>query len=72
MLATKFYYKDGTIKTFTQVGSVETGYTDNGTKYQLIYAIDSDNGYEVGIQLFDKEGALRILIDDGYNIEFYE
>jgi hypothetical protein len=68
----KFYYSNGKIKTFNQFGDVETGSTDDGTEYQLIYAIDSDDGYQVGIQLFDDRGVLRLLVAHGYDIEFYE
>lgn len=68
----KFYFEDGKIKSFTQIGKIEKGFTENGTRYQLMLAIDNENGYEVGIQLFDDVNALRILISDGYNIEYYE
>lgn len=68
----KFYFEDGKVKTFTQIRKIEKGFTENGTRYQLMIAIDDENGYEVGIQLFDDVNALRILIDDGYNVEYYE
>jgi hypothetical protein len=67
-----FYYKDGSVKRFHQVGDVEKNKTKSGESYQLIMCIDNEDGSQVAIQLFDDDTALRVLIADGYFVEFHK
>ena len=55
-----------------QVGSVETGKTEGGYKYQGINVIDNDTGKELYLQLFDENGVLRLIFDSENKIEFYK
>ena len=65
-----FYYPNNTKRIVHQVGDVREDKTKGGDKYQIITVIDED-GSEMAIQLFDDGTALRILIADGYYIEFH-
>jgi hypothetical protein len=65
-----FYYPNDTKRTVHQVGNVKEDKTKGGDKYQIITCID-DEGAELAIQLFDSGEALRILIADGYYVEFH-
>ena len=65
-----FYYENGTKRTFHQIGDVNEGKTNSGDGYQIIKCIDQD-GYDVAIQLFDTDTALRIIVSDGNSIEFH-
>jgi hypothetical protein len=51
-----FYYTNGNVKRFHQVGDV--------TK--------DENGKKVALQLFDEDSTLRILISDGNFVEFHK
>ena len=66
-----FYYGNGKIITFYRIGSVEKGVTKGGQEYQLVYCIDED-GVEVVMQLFEDNACLRVVIGDGYTIEFHK
>lgn len=55
-----------------QVGSVETGKTEGGYKYQGVNVIDNDTGKELYLQLFDENGVLRLIFDSENKIEFYK
>ncbi|MFY7988487.1 MAG: hypothetical protein ACOVNP_06355 [Flavobacterium sp.] len=67
----KFYYTDtGKTKTFYQVSGLETGKTEGGYEYQLIEVIDGEDGYKLILQLFDNDDVLRLIISEGYIIEF--
>jgi hypothetical protein len=66
-----FYYNDGTVKRFHQVGNVEENKTVTGQGYQIITCIDNQDGKQIAIQLFDDDTALRILIAKGYFVEFH-
>ena len=66
-----FYYNDGTVKRFHQIGNVEENKTVTGQGYQIITCIDNQDGKQIAIQLFDDDTALRILIAKGYFVEFH-
>ena len=67
-----FYYTNESTKRFHQVGDVKEDKTKSGEPYQLIVCIDDEDGTKVAIQLFDDDTALRILISDGYFVEFHK
>lgn len=56
--------------TFYQIESPRTGKTKNGESYQIVECVDQD-GEKVALQLFDDDTCLRILIAQGYYIEFH-
>jgi hypothetical protein len=66
-----FYYTNGSVRTFHQVTSTESGKTKNNESYQIVECIDDEDGSKVAIQLFDDDTCLRIIIDAGYCIEFH-
>jgi hypothetical protein len=65
-----FYYTNGNTRSFHQISSVTQSKTENGQGYQFIDCVDQD-GTKVGIQLFDDDTCLRILIAKGYMVEFH-
>ena len=68
----KFYYPNsGESKTFYQVSKLEKGKTEGGYEYQLIEVIDGEDGYKLTLQLFDKDDVLRLIIAEGYKVEYY-
>jgi len=67
-----FYYANGNVKKFHQVGDVTEGKTKSGEGYQIIICIDDKDGKKVALQLFDEDSTLRILISDGYYAEFHK
>lgn len=67
-----FRYANGTSKKFFQVSNVTNGKTEGGYEYQMIDIIDAENGNELILQLFDNDNVLRLVIDDGYSLEFYK
>lgn len=66
-----FYYPNGAKRTMHQVDNVREDKTKNGEKYQIITCVDDEDGKELAIQLFDDGTALRILIAEGYFVEFH-
>lgn len=66
-----FYYNDGTVKRFHQIGNVEENKTNSGQGYQIITCVDNQDGKQIAIQLFDDDTTLRILIAKGYFVEFH-
>jgi hypothetical protein len=66
-----FYYTNGSVRTFHQVTSIQSGKTKNNDGYQIVECIDDEDGAKVAIQLFDDDTCLRIIIDAGYYIEFH-
>jgi hypothetical protein len=66
------YYQDGKTIKYKPYGNVEKVETTDGDKTQLIKAIDVSSGEEVLIQLFDESEMLRIIIAQGWLIEFYK
>lgn len=67
-----FYYDIGTSKRFYQIGDVSKDITISKETYQIIMAIDSEDGTKVAIQLFDNNTTLRVLIAEGYFVEFHK
>jgi len=67
-----FYYANGNTKRFHQVGDVQKDKTNSGEYYQIIICIDSEDGNKVAIQLFDDDTTLRVLISEGYFVEFHK
>jgi hypothetical protein len=67
-----FYYSDGSIKRFHQVGDVKEDKTNSGHGYQIIMCIDDEDGKQVAIQLFDDDKTLRIIVAEGYFVEFHK
>jgi hypothetical protein len=65
-----FYYISGKTMTFHQTSSVKEGKTSSGDGYQAFDCIDQDGIY-VRLQLFDDNTCLRILISEGYMVEFH-
>jgi hypothetical protein len=63
-----FYYPNATVRTMHQVTPSRKGTTENGNEYQIIECID-DSGERVALQLFSS--TLRVLISDGYYVEFH-
>ena len=66
-----FYYPNDTKRTVHQVGNVREDKTKGGDKYQIITVIDAEDGTEMALQLFDDGTTLRILIAEGYFVEFH-
>lgn len=67
-----FYYTNASTKRFHQVGDVKEDKTNSGEGYQIIVCIDDEDGNKVAVQLFDDDTTLRILISDGYFVEFHK
>jgi len=68
----KFYNANkGTTITYRAIGGVETGVTDNGEGYQIIFVLD-DDGDECLLQLFDsQELGLKIILGPTFMIHFF-
>ena len=67
-----FYYSDGSAKRFHQVSNVEKDKTKSGEEYQMINCIDSKDGFEVSIILFDDSSTLRVFLGDNSFVEFHK
>lgn len=65
-----FYYPNETTRTFHQITAPEKNTTTNGDAYQIVECLD-ESGDRVGIQLFDDDTCLRVLIAKGWYIEFH-
>ena len=64
------YYSSENTLTLHQIGSAKEGKTNTGEGYQLVDCIDQD-GEKLAIQLFDDDTCFRILVAEGYMIEFH-
>jgi hypothetical protein len=64
------YFSNGNKRTLHQVGDVTQGKTKNNEGYQIVKCIDED-GTNVAAQLFDDDTCFRIIIGDGYYVEFH-
>lgn len=66
------YYDGGKSIRYKKTGDIETGKTTGGEEFQIIECVDLESGSNVSVQYFDKNGTLRILIGDGYFVEFHK
>ena len=66
------YYDSGATIRYNTYGGTEKVTTKGGEKTQTIKALDSADGKEVLLQLFESTGTLRIIIANGWFIEFYK
>jgi hypothetical protein len=67
-----FYYANGSIKRFHQLGDVSKEKTKGGKDYQIITCIDDSDGEKIALQLFDDDATLRLFISEGYYAEFHK
>ena len=65
-----FYYPTGKTLLLHQVTGVVEGKTEDGDAYQAMDCINPD-GNRIRLQLFDDDTCLRILISEGYMVEFH-
>ena len=65
------HYEDGNYIKYVAYGDVEKVVTNNGYNSQVIKALD-DEGKQVLIQLFDDSSTLRIILGEGWYIEFHQ
>ena len=65
------HYENGNQIRYVVYGDIEKGETKSGFKFQLIKALDEE-GKEVLIQLFDNTSTLRIILGQGWYIEFHK
>jgi hypothetical protein len=64
------YYTNGGSLTLHQISGAEEGKTKDGDGYQIVRCIDQDGG-KLAVQLFDDDTCMRILIAEGYFVEFH-
>lgn len=65
------HYENGNYIKYVAYGDVEKVVTNNGYNSQVIKALD-DEGKQVLIQLFDDSSTLRIILGEGWYIEFHK
>lgn len=65
-----FYFGNGERRVYYQLEGVTEGKTNAGEQYQFIKCLD-EKGVTIFLQLFDELGCLRVIISEGYKIEFY-
>ena len=65
------YFSNGDKMTLHQIGNVIKGKTKNNEDYQLIECVNEE-GVDLAVQLFDDDTCLRIIIADGYFVEFHK
>ena len=65
-----FYFGNGERRVYYQLEGVTEGKTNAGEEYQFIKCLD-EKGMTIFLQLFDELGCLRVIISEGYKIEFY-
>jgi hypothetical protein len=65
-----FYFANGERRVYYQLEGVTEGKTNAGEEYQFIKCLN-ESGLTTLIQLFDELGCLRVIIAEGYKIEFY-
>ena len=66
-----FYYPNGHTKRFHQISVPEKDKTTNGDAYQIVDCLD-ESGRKVAIQLFDDDTCLRIIVANGWFVEFHK
>jgi len=64
------YYTNGSSLTLHQITGTTEGKTKGGDGYQIVRCIDED-GSKLAVQLFDDDTCMRILIAEGYFVEFH-
>ena len=64
------YYRSGKTLTLHQISGATEGKTEGGEGYQIVQCIDQD-GARVAVQLFDNDKCMRVIIADGYMVEFH-
>lgn len=64
------YYTNGESLTLHQITGTTEGKTKSGDGYQIVRCIDQDGG-KLAVQLFDDDTCMRILIAEGYFVEFH-
>jgi hypothetical protein len=68
----KFYYGSGNTAEYYQVSNVIEGKNNDGYSYQIINLVNKLDGNKITLQLFDKQGVIRLIFSPGNTIEFYE
>ncbi len=66
------YYDNGAVIRYNTFGGIEKITTKSGFTTQLLKALDSSDGNEVLLQIFEESGTFRIIIAEGWFIEFYK
>jgi hypothetical protein len=65
------YYRNGNKLVLHQISGTTTGTTDAGEDYQMVECINED-GERVTVQLFDDDTCMRIIIAEGFTVEFHK
>ena len=66
-----FYYPNGITKRFHQINNPKKDKTTNGDEYQIVQCLN-ESGEEMAIQLFDDDTCLRVIVAEGYYVEFHK
>ena len=66
------YYGEGKIIRYKRTGRVEKNKTNDDAEYQYAEYVDSEDGTNVGIQYFNSTETLRVIIADGWYVEFHK
>ena len=67
-----YYMANNSTKRFHQISTVIEGKTESEEGYQMMVCIDDEDGTKVAIQLFNDDTTLRVLISEGYFVEFHK
>jgi hypothetical protein len=65
------YYRNGNKLVLHQISGTTTGTTTAGEDYQMVECINED-GERVAVQLFDDDTCMRIIIAEGFTVEFHK
>ena len=65
-----FYYSNGSTNRFHQIGDSTNDKTKSNEPYQIIMCIEDNSGETVGVQLFDDDDTLRVIVDKGFYLEY--
>lgn len=66
------YYGDGKTIRYKKTGKIVKDQTKSGDKYQFIECIDTSDGTIVGIQYFQSNETLRVIVQKGWYVEFHK
>ncbi len=66
------YYGGGKAIRYKKTGKIVKDQTKSGDKYQFIECIDTSDGTTVGIQYFQSNETLRVIIAKGWYVEFHK